>query len=183
MSIIIGDKVVMVNEMDGMSLIGETFEVAGIVDGSIILCDPANDTCICAVKIEEFDSYFKKPGNIKGWTKWSYMKDADGNIFAFYRYRPEKGKVEVKLADGETMLNKSHGVRCSATCSQGDIFNLEFGVRLALQRCYKKHHERNAKMLMESAEYYKSLAADCKNKNNAMIADWYGEYVKERGNM
>lgn len=182
MSIIIGDKVVMVNEMNGMSLIGETFKVAGIVDHSIILQD-MDGINVCAIEIERFNDHFKKPDTIKGWTKWSYLLDPDGNIFAFYRYRPEKGKVEVKLADGETMLNKSHGVRCSATCSQGDIFNLEFGIRLALQRCYKKHHERNAKMLMESAEYYKSLAADCKNKNNAMIADWYGEYVKERGNM
>jgi hypothetical protein len=88
----------------------------------------------------------------------------------------------VKLADGELELNKSHGVRCSATCSQGDAFNLEFGIRLAMQRCYKKQHEKNLKIMNESAEYYKSLMTDNKNKVNEMIADWYGEYVKERDN-
>lgn len=181
MSIVIGDKVMMINELNGMSLIGETFEVAGIVEHSIILRDMVSGNCVCSVEIEKFNDYFKKPDSVKGWSKWSYLLDPDGNIFAFYRYRPEKGKVEVKLCDGEPMLNKSHGARCSATCSRGDVFNLEFGIRLALQRCYKKHHERNLKIMEESAEYYKSLMADNKNKTNEMIADWYGEYVKERG--
>lgn len=182
MNIVIGDKVVMINELGRMALIGETFEVAGMTEDSVVLRDQQSGSCICSVHIDNFDKHFKKPDEIKGWSKWATIMDSEGNICAFYRSRPEKGKVEVKLADGELELNKSHGVRCSATCSQGDAFNLEFGIRLAMQRCYKKQHERNVKVLEESIEYYKSLANDNKNKINAMIADWYGEFVKERDN-
>lgn len=179
MNIVIGDHVIMYNELERLNLIGEEFEVANMTETSVILRDPHSGNCICSVEIDKFDKHFKKPEYMDGWTKWSTIMTPDGDIFAFYRSRPSKGKVEVKLADGEVMLNRSHGARCSATCSQGDMFNLEFGIRLALQRCYKKHYEKNLKIMNESAEYYKSLMTDNKNKVNEMIADWYGEYVKE----
>lgn len=178
MNIVIGDKVVMYNEFERLNLIGEEFEVSAITNHLVILCDNKGKG-VCSVDVDNFDKYFKKPEYVDGWTKWSCLFTPDGDIFAFYRSRPSKGKVEVKLADGEVMLNKSHGPRCSATCSRGDVFNLEFGIRLALQRCYKKHYEKNLKIMNDSAEYYKSLMTDNKNKVNEMIADWCGEYVKE----
>lgn len=170
MNIVKGDKVVMTNGLERVNLIGETFEVANITETAVVLRDPNTKVAICSVDIDDFDQHFEKPESVKGWTKWCYLLDGDGNIFAFYRSRPEKGKVEVKVP-----FDNEHVIRKSAACSQGDMFNLEFGIRLALLRCEKESYKRNKIIMEESAKYYEGLLVDNKNKTNELIASLFGD--------
>ena len=164
MKIVKGDKVIMTNGLERVNLIGETFEVANLTETSAVLRDPKTKVAICSVNVDDFDKHFAKHESVKGWTRWCHLLDSDGNIFAFYRSRPSKGKVEVKVP-----FDNNHMIRKSAACSQGDIFNLEFGIRLALLRCEKETYKRNKEIMEESAKYYEGLLVDNKVKTNELI--------------
>ena len=164
MKIVKGDKVIMTNGLERVNLIGETFEVANITETSVVLRDPKTKVAICSVNVDDFDKHFAKHESVKGWTRWCHLLDSDGNIFAFYRSRPSKGKVEVKIP-----FDKERVIRKSTTCSQGDIFNLEFGIRLALLRCEKESYKLNKQIMEESAKYYEGLLVDNKVKTNELI--------------
>lgn len=171
MNIIKDDKVVMTNGLEHINLIGETFEVANITDTAVVLRDPETKIAICSVEIDDFDNHFKKPDEIEGWTCWKEILNDDYNTYAWYRSRPAKGKVEVKVRYGLT----DTFIRKSAACSQGDVFNLEFGIRLAYNRCMKEAYRRNLIVMKESMEYYEAMLVENKNETNAMIASLYGE--------
>lgn len=175
MNIVKGDKVVMTNGLERVNLIGETFEVANITETAVVLRDPNTKVAICSVDIDDFDQHFEKPEYVKGWTCWKELVDDNFNTYAWYRSRPKKGKVEVKIRYGQT----DTFIRKSATCSQGDVFNLEFGIRLAYNRCMKEAYRRNLIIMKESAEYYEAMLVENKNETNAMIASLYGDKNKK----
>lgn len=171
MNVILGDKVMMIKGMESMCLVGEMFEVIGITENSIVLGREVDGVAVCAADINTFDQHFAKPKEMNVWTKWQALYDDNYNIYAWYRVRPVKGKVEVKVRFGGT----GTFIRKTATCSQGDEFDLEFGVGLAYNRCMKEAFRRNANVMRESMEYYNSLLVDNKNKTNEMISSLYGE--------
>lgn len=170
MNVILGDKVMMIRDMERMNLVGEMFKVTGITENSIVLSREIDGIPVCATDIETFDKYFAKPKEANIWSQWFELYDDSFNVYAWYRVRPAKGKVEVKIRFGNECM-----IRKTSTCSQDDEFNLEFGIRLAYNRCMKESYKRNAIVMEESMEYYKSLLVDNKNKTNEMIASLYGE--------
>lgn len=145
MNIVKGDKVAMIKGLESLSLVGEVFEVANITDTSVVLRDIPSGIILCTVNIDDFDSHFKKKSELVNWTDWHYILDTSGNIMAYYRANHRTGKVNVKTPDG---------FRSSASCSQGDDFNLAFGIKLAMLRCNRKaiknaiaHYEDNVELL------------------------------------
>ena len=169
MNIIKDDKVVMIEGLEYINFIGETFEVANIGDTYVVLRDPETKVAVCSVDINDFDKHFEKQEYIEGWTQWKELVDSDYNVYAWYRSRPKKGKVEVKMRYGQT----DTFIRKSASCSQGDVFNLEFGIRLAMLRCQKESYKRNKIIMEDSAKYYEALLVENKNETNAMIASLF----------
>lgn len=170
MNVILGDKVMMIRGMERMNMVGEMFEVSGITDNSIVLSREVDGVAVCAADVNTFDKYFVKPKEANVWSDWYELYDDSFNVYAWYRVRPAKGKVEVKIRFGNECM-----IRKTSTCSQGDEFNLEFGIRLAYNRCMKESHKRNAAIMEESLAYYKSLLVDNKNKTNEIIAALYGD--------
>ena len=170
MNVILGDKVMMIKSLERMNLVGEIFEVTGITENSIVLSREVDGVAVCAAGVDTFDQYFVKAKEANIWSGWQELYDDSFNVYAWYRVRPAKGKVEVKIRFNDECM-----IRKTATCSQGDEFNLEFGIRLAYNRCMKEAYKRNAAIMKESMEYYNSLLVDNKNKTNEMITSLYGE--------
>ena len=124
MNIMRNDKVVLTKAMGNLQVVGETFEVANVTETAVILRNASTKIAVGAIDIVEFDQYFKKPEEVKGWTPWQRLVDQLGNTIAFYRTNWKK--VQVRTADG---------VRGEATCNKCDEFNLYFGMNIAMKRC------------------------------------------------
>ena len=127
MNIMRGDKVVLVKGMDSFKKVGETFEIANITETKIILREVTSKIAVGAVDIDAFETHFKKPEEISGWTKWEKLVDHVGNVIAHYRTNGKK--VQVRTPDG---------YRSEATCHKVDNFDVFFGIQLAYSRCLVK---------------------------------------------
>lgn len=127
MSIMRGDKVVLIKEHAKMKMVGATVEVGNITETSVVLRNPKTKVAIAAVGIDEFYDYFKP--ELNNWTAWTELMMVDGvHSQTIGWYRTNHKKVQVKLND----------VRAEATCNKKDQFNLYLGVNLAVSRCNKK---------------------------------------------
>ena len=127
MFILRNDKVILTKAMGNLQIVGETFEVANVTETAVVLRDARSKIAVGAVNIADFEQYFKKPEEVKGWTPWQRLIDQTGNTIAFYRTNQKK--VQVRTADG---------TRAEATCNKCDEFNLAFGLRMAMTRCENK---------------------------------------------
>lgn len=126
MNVVRNDKVVLVKEFGELKTIGESYEVANVTDTAIVLRNVVTKIAVCAVNIDNFDEYFTKQENVKGWTPWQRLVDEASNTIAFYRTNYKKVQV------------KTNNYRAEATCNKGDNFNLYFGIQLAYARCMNK---------------------------------------------
>lgn len=127
MNIMRNDKVILTKPMGNLQVVGETFEIANVTETAVVLRNARNKVAVGAIGIAEFEQYFKKPEEVKGWTPWQRLLDGIGNTVAFYRTNWKK--VQVRTPDG---------VRAEATCNKCDEFNLYFGISIAMNRCELK---------------------------------------------
>lgn len=125
MSIMRGDRVVLIKEHDKMKMVGATLEVGNVTETAVVLRNPTTKVAVAAVDIDEFYTYFVN--EIKGWTPWTELVVMTGQSIGWYRTNGKK--VQVKL---------HNDVRAEATCNKCDQFNLYIGVNLAVNRCHKK---------------------------------------------
>lgn len=172
MNIIKNDRVILIKEMDSLKIVGQEFEVANIIrDDTIVLRDAKSKTAVCSIDIESFDEYFAKQEVKMGWTKWTRIVDPDGNMIA--EYRTNQKKVEVRIPNN--MIDSDIGsngrvIHSTATCSQGDEFNLSFGIQLAYLRCERKWLKLKQESYLKRAKVCESKLVETKDIMNKMVA-------------
>ncbi len=137
------DRVILTNELnDKLKLIGATYEVANILDGSFLLRDAKTKIAVGVVSFEDFERHFVHEENFRGWTKWQSFVGFDGQTDCMYR--TNKKKTQVKF-----LTNK---VRAECCCCKDDDFNLNFGIQLAYLRCLNKAREKQRIELSEKLD-------------------------------
>lgn len=163
MSVLKYDRVVLIKEFEKLRTVGETYEIANIIEESFILRNAETKIAVGVINIKDFEEYFKKEEEVKSWTPWTVFNTNDGRV-AFYR--TNRRKVEVKY----------DGVKSTAYCSKADEFNLYFGITLAYRRCLvkqsiklKKKTEENKRMLETVLEQIESEIKDNKTFIKRMI--------------
>lgn len=130
-----GDKVVLIKPFDKMQNVGNMYEVADFTSTNIILRDCVTKVAACAVSVVDFSNYFDKVENAIGkWTKWQTIIDGLGDVTCFYRTNFKK--IEVRIFTSDKFY-----VTAKATCCKGDNFNMGFGLHLAYLRVVKKRCE------------------------------------------
>lgn len=123
------DKVVLVKELnEKFKQVGDTFEVANILEDSFLLRSAKTKVAIGVVNFNDFDNHFVAAENFKGWTPWTPLIGFDGQSDAMYRSNGKKTQVKF-------ITDK---VRAECCCTKGDNFNLSFGIQLAYLRCLNK---------------------------------------------
>lgn len=127
MNIMRNDKVVLIKEMGNINMVGNIYEVANVTETAVVIRDATSKIAVGAIAIDAFENYFKKPEEVRSWTKWRGMVDKNNNLMAFYRTNGKK--VQVRTPDG---------IRTEASCNKCDEFNLSFGLNLAYARCIDK---------------------------------------------
>ena len=164
MNIVRNDKIILVNEMENLKLIGETFEVANIVNDSVVLRDAKSKIAVCAVGIHELDQYFKKPEETVEWTHWTRLIIGADDVVAFYRAKGRK--VQVRLPDG---------THSESNCNKCDEFNLFFGIQLAYERCMNKIYKKMEKDYESALKKIRADMSETHHRIKMMINDRYKE--------
>ena len=135
------DRVVLSKELnDKFKQVGETYEVANILENSFLLRNAKTKVAIGVISFEDFEKHFVSEENFKGWTKWEKIIGFDGQTDAMYR--TNRKKVQVKFL--------TNNVRAECCCCKNDDFNLSFGIQLAYLRCLNKARARQRIELEES---------------------------------
>ena len=89
------DKVILTKELnDKIKKVGDTFEVANVLDGSFLLRDAKTRVAMGIISFEDFDKHFVPVENFKGWTKWTQFVGFDGHSDVFYRTNRRKTQVK-----------------------------------------------------------------------------------------
>lgn len=123
------DKVILTRELnEKLKRVGDTFEVADILDNSFLLRSAKTKVALGVIGFEDFEKHFVTEENYRGWTAWTPLVGFDGQSDAFYR--TNKKKVQVRFLTDK--------VRAEACCCKDDEFNLSFGLRVAYLRCLNK---------------------------------------------
>lgn len=130
MNILKNDKFMLIEEMGKLNKVGEIYEVGNITDTSVIMRDAKTKVAIGAIDIDDFGKYFKKPEDVKHYTRWCGMTNALGEVIAYYRTNGKK--VQVRMHNMERYRAEA------SCCCKYDEFNLTFGIRLAYLRCENK---------------------------------------------
>lgn len=123
------DRVILTKELnERFRKVGEIFEIANILDDSILLRDSKTRAALGIISFEELEQYFVHEPNHKGWTQWIPLTGFDGQSDAYYR--TNRRKVQVKFLTDK--------IRAEACCNRVDDFNLSFGIQMAYLRCLNK---------------------------------------------
>lgn len=123
------DKYVLTKELnEKFKQVGETYEIANILEDSFMLRSENTKVALGLVNFEDFEKHFVAVENYKGWTPWQSIVGFDGQSDAMYR--TNRKKVQVKF-----LTDKVRGECC---CCKDDDFNLSFGIQLAYLRCLNK---------------------------------------------
>lgn len=149
------DRVILVKELnDKLKKVGETFEVANILDNSFILRDVETELTVGVVSFEDFERCFVHKENFKGWTQWTSLTGFNGQTDVLYR--TNRKKVQVRFITDK--------VRAECSCHRDDEFNLFFGVQIAYLRALNKVLNKRA---LECAENLKKT--NCEIIDNERI--------------
>ena len=169
MNIVKGDKLVLIREMDRLKTIGQMYEVANITDTNVVLRDATTKIAVCSVEFNVIDSYFAKKEDANGWTEWTRITDPDGSMIA--EYRTNFKHVEVRIPNDMLGYPNGKAIRSTAMCSQGDEFNLAFGIRLAYIRCEQKYLRNEVSEIDSVIESLEKDKSDCESRivNNKSI--------------
>lgn len=135
------DKYVLTKELnEKFKQVGETYEIANILEDSFMLRDAKTKVALGLVNFEDFQKHFVAVGNFKGWTPWQQIVGFDGQNDAMYR--TNRKKTQVKF-----ITDKVRGECC---CTSSDDFNLAFGIQLAYLRALNKAREKQKADLEEA---------------------------------
>lgn len=138
------DKVILTKEMnEKFKQVGETFEVANVLEDSFLLRNAKTKLAIGVVNFNDLESYFVHEDNFKGWTEWTPLIGFNGQSDALYR--TNRKKTQVKF-----LTNK---FRAECCCCKDDDFNLGFGIQLAYLRCLNKARENQKIKLEKELEF------------------------------
>ena len=151
------DKVMLMKDFGNMS-VGNIYEVANITDTSVILRDAEKKIAVGAIDIDQFDQYFKKPEEVKKWTKWNGLRNASDDTIAFYRTNGKK--IQVRNVEG---------VIAEASCNKNDEFNFYFGLALACHRCRIKTMKKMIKTYEDAIKHINSDMLDTQHLVKKMI--------------
>ena len=136
------DRVVLIKELDDkVKKVGDTFEIANILDNSFLLRDAKTKVAVGVINFEDFDKHFVHEERFKGWTNWTQFTGFNGQNDCFYR--TNRKDVEVKFV--------TDNVRAKSFLHRDDDFNLSFGIQMAYLRCLNKT------MLKKAEEYKEEL--------------------------
>lgn len=150
------DRVVLIKELnDKFKQVGETFEVASILENSFLLRSEKTKVAVGVVSFDDFEKHFTHEENYKGWTKWTPLVAFDGQTDAFYR--TNRKKVQVKFL--------TDNVRAECCCCKDDDFNLSFGIQLAYLRALNKARLKQKAELEETMKSVEHEIAE----NNTII--------------
>lgn len=150
------DRVILTKELnEKFKQIGETYEIANILDNSFLLRNAKTKVAIGVVSFEDFEKHFVAEDKFKGWTRWQSLVGFDGQTDAMYRTNHKK--VQVKF-----LTDKVRGESC---CCRDDDFNLPFGIQLAYLRCLNKVREQQRVELEEALNVVEHEIAE----NNTII--------------
>lgn len=150
------DRVILVKELnEKFKQIGETYEVANILENSFLLRNAKTKVAIGVVSFEDFEKHFVAEEKFKGWTKWQSLVGFNGHSDAMYRTNFKK--IQVKFITTKD--------RAECCCNKTDDFNLAFGIQLAYMRCLNKARERQKEELEETLSMINHEIAE----NNTII--------------
>lgn len=154
------DKVVLVKELnEKFKQVGDTFEVANILEDSFLLRSAKTKVAIGVVNFNDFDNHFVAAENFKGWTPWQTLVGFDNQNDVMYR--TNRKKTQVKF-----ITTKDKAECC---CSKDDDFNLSFGIQLAYLRCLNKARERQRVELKEKLNMVEHEIAENKTIVKKMV--------------
>lgn len=150
------DKYVLTKELnEKFKQVGETYEIANILEDSFMLRDAKTKVALGLVNFEDFQKHFVAVENFKGWTPWQQIIGFDGQTDCFYK--TNRKKVRVKF-----LTDKVMGECC---CTKGDDFSLSFGIQLAYLRALNKAREKQKADLEEAMKSIEHEIAE----NNTII--------------
>ena len=150
------DRCVLVKELnDKFKQVGDTFEVANILEDSFLLRDAKTRVAIGVVSFADFEKHFVAEQNYKGWTNWTPLVGFDGQSDAMYK--TNRKKVRVKF-----LTSKIYAEAC---CCKDDDFNLNFGLQLAYLRALNKARTKQRIELEEKLNMVEHEIAE----NNTII--------------
>lgn len=136
------DRVILIKELnDKIKKVGETFEIANVLQDSFVLREANSKVAVGVVSFEDFEKHFVHTENFTGWTNWTPFAGFDGQNDCMYR--TNKRKVQVKFVTDK--------VRAECSCHKDDDFNLSFGIQMAYLRALNKMYSKKA------AEYEEEL--------------------------
>ena len=154
------DRIILVNELnEKMKKIGEVFEVANVLEDCFVLRDSKTRVAIGVISFEDFEKYFVKEENFKGWTSWTPINGADGSVDGCYR--TNRKRVQVCFLKDK--------VRAESSCHNEDDFNLFFGIQLAYLRCKNKQMLKQKQKLEEELKNINIEITDNKRIMDNMI--------------
>lgn len=134
------DKIKQVKEIDGFNRIGEIFEVTNVSEDGIISfkCDFGYGV----MSYNEFEKSFEKVEELI-WGNWIKFDDYDESDYK-YKYKTNNKVITMKCLDSgyEDLMSKS-------TCSEGDIFDLNKGIKLCIAKIRVKQAERYLEKLLQ----------------------------------
>jgi hypothetical protein len=123
------EKVILVKELnDKFRKIGESYEIANILEDSFLLRDANTKVAIGVVSFTDFEKHFVHEENFKGWTSWQHFNGYDKQNDCIYRTNGKR--VQVKFLTDK--------VRAESCCHKNNEFNLTFGIQTAYLRCLNK---------------------------------------------
>lgn len=150
------DRVVLTKELnEKFKQVGDTYEVANILENSFLLRSAKTKVAIGVVNFEDFEKYFVHESNFKGWTPWQSLVGFDGQTDAMYR--TNRKKTQVKFVTTKD--------RAECCCCKDDDFNLGFGIQLAYLRCLNKARAKQKVELEEKLNMVEHEIAE----NNTII--------------
>lgn len=140
MTVLKYDKVILKTALnEKFKRVGETFEVANILESSFMLRDAKTKVALGVVSFEDFKKHFVKEDDFKGWTPWTSFVGIDGQTDVLYRTNGKR--VQVKFLTDK--------VKSEACCNTVNDFDLFFGLQIAYTRCYNKALAKRKQKLEE----------------------------------
>ena len=148
------DRVILIRELnDKIKKLGETFEIANVLEDSFVLREAKSKVAVGVVSFEDFEQHFVHEENFKGWTNWTMFTGFDGQNDCMYRTNGKK--VQVKFVTDK--------VRAEACRNKVNDFNLSFGIQLAYLRALNKAKKKKA---MEMEEALKVINIEIMDNDN-----------------
>lgn len=149
------EQVVQVKEMnEKFRQVGNVYEIANILEDAFVLRSADTRVAVGVVSFEDFNKYFVKKDEFKGWTNWTFFVGFDGQNDCMYRTNLKKTQV----------MFLTSKVRAESCCNNKDVFNLSSGIHFAYLRCLNKAWEKKKDNCADADELKKINAEIAENE-------------------